>query len=156
MKRSKWSIKTLVILLTCLMVLQLTACGFILYPERRGQTTGQIDVGVAILDGIGLLFFIVPGVVAFAVDFTNGTIFLPSGNSSSPKVPEDQAMLTVRVPSDQMNKDGIESTVQNVIGHTVSLDSKDMQVYELDSIDRFWSEYARVLNIPGPSGLAQK
>jgi hypothetical protein len=156
MKHSKWSIKTLVIFLTCLMVLQLTACGFILYPERRGQTTGQIDVGVAIMDGIGLLFFIIPGVVAFAVDFTNGTIYLPSGNSSSLKVPDDQAMLAVRVPSDQMNKHGIESTVENFIGHAISLDSKDMQVYELDSVDQFWSEYARALNIPEPSRWAQK
>ncbi len=156
MKQSKWGIKTLVIFLTCLMVFQLTACGFILYPERRGQTTGQIDVGVAILDGIGLLFFIVPGVVAFAVDFTNGTIYLPSGKSSSRNVPDDQAILAVRVPSDQMNKLGIESTVENFIGHTISLDSKDMRVYELDGIDQFWSEYARALNIPELSGLAQK
>jgi hypothetical protein len=138
------------------MILQLTACGYFLYPERRGQTTGQIDVGVAIMDGIGLLFFIIPGVVAFAVDFTNGTIYLPSGNSCSRKMPVDQAMLAVRVPKDQMSKHGIEYTVENFIGHTISLDSKDMQVYELDSVDKFWSEYARTLNISEPSGLAQK
>ena len=25
-----------------------------MYPERRGQSAGQIDVGVAVLDGLGL------------------------------------------------------------------------------------------------------
>ncbi|MDH3808256.1 MAG: hypothetical protein OES29_06465, partial [Desulfuromonadales bacterium] len=59
------------------LVLQLAACGTILYPERKGQVSGKIDVGVAVLDGIGLLFFIIPGVIAYAVDFSNGTIYLP-------------------------------------------------------------------------------
>ena len=40
-----------------------TSCGTILYPERRGQPAGKIDVGVAVLDGIGLLVFLVPGVI---------------------------------------------------------------------------------------------
>ncbi|SFV22413.1 hypothetical protein [Pseudidiomarina donghaiensis] len=60
-----------------LATLHLTACGTILYPERKGQVSGQIDPGVAALNGIGLLFFLVPGVIAFAVDFSNGTIYLP-------------------------------------------------------------------------------
>ncbi|ETX10261.1 Polyribonucleotide nucleotidyltransferase (polynucleotide phosphorylase) [Marinomonas ushuaiensis DSM 15871] len=62
-----------------LLVTQLTACGTILYPERRGQTNGQIDVGVVALNAIGLLFFVVPGVVAFGVDFITGAIYLPGG-----------------------------------------------------------------------------
>ncbi len=59
-------------------VLHLSACGTILYPERKGQVSGRIDAGVAALNGIGLLFFLVPGVIAFAVDFSNGTIYLPN------------------------------------------------------------------------------
>ena len=35
------------------LVFQLAACGTILYPERKGQVSGKIDVGVAVLDGIG-------------------------------------------------------------------------------------------------------
>lgn len=58
---------------------QVTACGTLLYPERRGQTTGQIDVGVAALNAVGLVLFFVPGVVAFGVDFITGAIYLPSG-----------------------------------------------------------------------------
>jgi hypothetical protein len=58
-----------------LFITQITACGTLLYPERRGQTNGQIDIGVAALDAIGLLFFFVPGVVAFGVDFITGAIY---------------------------------------------------------------------------------
>jgi len=55
----------------------LTGCGTIMYPERKGQIDGELDSTVLILDGIGLLLFLVPGVIAFAVDFSNGTIYLP-------------------------------------------------------------------------------
>ncbi|WP_043316806.1 hypothetical protein [Microbulbifer sp. HZ11] len=70
---------------TCLltMVMNLTACGYFLYPERKGQTGGRVDPVVVILDGAALLFGILPGIVAFAVDFTNGTIYLPAGGSSA-------------------------------------------------------------------------
>src|SRR5215472_17337813 len=54
-----------------------TSCGTILYPERRGQPRGPLDPGVVVLDAIGLLFFIIPGVIAFAVDFSTGAIYLP-------------------------------------------------------------------------------
>jgi hypothetical protein len=57
------------------------SCGTILYPERKGQISGKIDPGVAVLNGIGLLFFLIPGVIAFAVDFSNGTIYLPETSS---------------------------------------------------------------------------
>ncbi|MBB5210712.1 hypothetical protein [Microbulbifer hydrolyticus] len=70
---------------SCLLtlMLNLTACGYFLYPERKGQSGGRVDPVVVILDGAGLLFGILPGVVAFAVDFTNGTIYLPAGGSSA-------------------------------------------------------------------------
>jgi hypothetical protein len=64
--------------------LNLASCGTILHPERKGQTSGHIDPAIAILDGIGLLFFIIPGAIAFAVDFSNGTIYLPGTSSSLP------------------------------------------------------------------------
>ncbi len=50
-----------------------------MHPERKGQTDGKVDVGIAVLDGVGLLFFIIPGVIAYAVDISNGTIYLPGG-----------------------------------------------------------------------------
>ena len=51
------------------------SCGMLLYPERRGQDSGSIDPVVVILDGIGLLFWVVPGLIAFGVDIYTGTIY---------------------------------------------------------------------------------
>ncbi|MFA5678121.1 MAG: polyribonucleotide nucleotidyltransferase [Pseudomonas sp.] len=65
------------ILLSTTLATQLTACGTVFYPERRGQISGEIDPGVAILNGIGLLFYVIPGLIAFAVDFTTGAIYFP-------------------------------------------------------------------------------
>ena len=48
------------ILLSTTLVTQLAACGTVFYPERRGQISGEIDPGVAILNGIGLLFYVIP------------------------------------------------------------------------------------------------
>ncbi|GAA3976024.1 polyribonucleotide nucleotidyltransferase [Allohahella marinimesophila] len=63
------------------LVTQLAACGTILHPERKGQRGGNIDPAIAVLDGIGLLFFLIPGIIAFAIDFSNGTIYLPGGSA---------------------------------------------------------------------------
>lgn len=77
---------------SCLLtlMLNLTACGYLLYPERKGQSGGRVDPVVVLLDGAALLVGLVggpagilPGVVAFAVDFTNGTIYLPPGGRSA-------------------------------------------------------------------------
>src|SRR4029077_13755883 len=63
--------------LTIFLALQVVSCGTLLYPERRGQPVGPLDAGVVALDAVGLLLFFVPGIVAFAVDFATGTIYLP-------------------------------------------------------------------------------
>ncbi|MGV6475320.1 hypothetical protein [Azotobacter vinelandii] len=70
-------------LLAVALTTQLSACGSIFFPDRRGQIEGQIDYLVAGLDAIGLLFYVIPGVIAFAVDFTTGAIYLPPGESYS-------------------------------------------------------------------------
>lgn len=87
-------------LVVALISTQITACGTLLYPERRGQTTGQIDVGVAALNAVGLLFFFVPGVVAFGVDFITGAIYLPSGGVA--KLTQDE-LEAVRKNSNEID-----------------------------------------------------
>jgi len=121
--------------LIVLLIVQMTACGTLLYPERRGQKTGQIDVGVAILDGIGLLFFIVPGVVAFAVDFSTGAIFLPSGINQSPlfHTPQKRAGLfsVVYVDPKDLDRLKIEAVIAKHTGHAISLNHPDFVVTKL-------------------------
>ena len=68
--------------LACLLAMALAGCGTVFYPERRGQAATRLDADIVILDGLGLLFFLVPGVVAFAVDFATGAIYLPPGERS--------------------------------------------------------------------------
>ncbi|WP_349615886.1 polyribonucleotide nucleotidyltransferase [Azotobacter salinestris] len=70
-------------LLAVALTTQLSACGSIFFPDRRGQIDGQVDFLVVGLDAIGLLFYVIPGVIAFAVDFTTGAIYLPPGERYS-------------------------------------------------------------------------
>ncbi len=72
-----------VTLILLLALLSLSACGFLIYPERRGQTGGKLDATVVLLDAAGLIFGVIPGVVAFAVDIASGAIYLPQGGKSS-------------------------------------------------------------------------
>ncbi|MBV0933311.1 hypothetical protein [Marinobacterium weihaiense] len=74
--------------------LTLGGCGTIMHPERKGQTSGRIDPGVAVLDGLGLLFFFVPGVIVFAVDFSNGTIYLPGGARADAGTLDDSRQIS--------------------------------------------------------------
>jgi hypothetical protein len=56
-----------------------TGCGTLMHPERRGQRhSNQIDWKVVALNGLGLILFFIPGVIAFAVDFYTGAIYLPA------------------------------------------------------------------------------
>ncbi|MFJ4397514.1 polyribonucleotide nucleotidyltransferase [Pseudomonas sp. NPDC089396] len=61
---------------------QLTACGTIFYPDRRGQIGGKIDPVVAAMDAIGILFYVIPGLIAFGIDFATGAIYYPGGRSA--------------------------------------------------------------------------
>ena len=64
------------------LVTQLTACGTLFFPDRRGQIEGKIDPVVAGLNAVGILFYVIPGLIAFGIDFATGAIYLPSGQYS--------------------------------------------------------------------------
>jgi len=61
---------------------QLTACGTLFYPDRRGQIDGKIDPAIVVLDAVGLLFYVIPGLIAFGIDFATGAIYFPDENYS--------------------------------------------------------------------------
>ena len=67
---------TRAIALTTALTLASTSCGYILYPERRGQSGGTIDGGTLVMDLLWLLPGIVPGVVFLIVDFTSGAMYV--------------------------------------------------------------------------------
>ncbi|AEY01578.1 hypothetical protein GU3_09110 [Oceanimonas sp. GK1] len=112
--------KTLALALAGIITTQLAACGTIFYPERKGQKSGRIDPVVAIADGVGLLFFLVPGVIAFAVDFSNGTIYLPGGRAEQPP---------------ELTPDSINQTLYAATGKEVDWAQQNITVTSLESDD---------------------
>jgi hypothetical protein len=97
--------KALYLVVGVALVVQLTGCGWLLHPERRGQTSGRIDAGIAILDGVGLLLFLVPGVVAYAVDFVTGTIYLPGTASQDVRPALEDTGADLKVKAQVMAED---------------------------------------------------
>jgi hypothetical protein len=105
----------------------LVGCGTVFHPERKGQPSGQIDPVVAIANGVGLLFFIVPGVIAYAVDFSNGTIYLPSGHTAA-------GVDALRL-EESMDLASLEKLLSEKAGKPVSLDSGRLRMEEVETLD---------------------
>ena len=74
----------------------LTGCGTIFFPERRGQPAGPLDWRIVALDALGLFFFFIPGIIAFAVDFTTGAIYLPPHEYGSTPPEPHGTFVTLR------------------------------------------------------------
>jgi hypothetical protein len=68
--------------LIAVLLTQITACGTLFWPDRRGQIEGKIDPLVAGLDAIGILFYVIPGLIAFGVDFATGAIYQEGGKTA--------------------------------------------------------------------------
>jgi hypothetical protein len=130
--------KTVGAVVVLALVLQ-TGCGTLMYPSRRGQTGGRIDGGVAVLDAIGLLFFILPGVIAFAVDFSQGTIYYPGG----PRGPlSSNGLKTIHFDPRRDGPKDIERLIRENTGIAVALDQRGMQAVELKSVDELPARFA--------------
>lgn len=120
-----------------------SGCGTILYPERKGQPAGRLDWGVVALDAVGLLFFFVPGVIAFAVDFNNGTIYLPEHYGSQP--PDRRTLTSHRVDGDVHSVRDVERTVAQHTGREVELQPGGYETRPLESLDEFWPTHAEIV-----------
>ena len=124
--------------------LQLASCGFVLYPERRGQSHGRVDPAIAVLDGVGLLLFIVPGIVAFAVDFSTGTIYLPSSKRASNSSTEIDEVKMIQMGPDEMTIPKIEEVVTRHINYPLSLDQENIRVIEWDGTENIEAELIKI------------
>jgi len=132
MKLKKPVTKYLALFIAVLFLLQTAGCGSLLYPERRGQRAGRIDPGVAILNGLGLLVFIIPGVIAFAVDFSTGAIYLPGGKSKKARRLERGNVATIKMNPGALNLATLDEILLDYTGEEVKLDSDMVLVYEAD------------------------
>ena len=123
------------ILIVIFFALQLCGCGTILHPERKGQSKSyRLDPAVAILDGVGVLFFLIPGLLAFAVDFHYGTIFLPPDKSAHR---DNKKLKIVHVDPDDLNTDTIENIIKNETGHDIKLTQDNLIISELNDRNEF-------------------
>lgn len=105
--------------LVATLLAQLAGCGTLFWPDRRGQIEGQIDPLIAVLDAVGLLFYIIPGVIAFGVDIATGAIYLPSGTH----VQVDPAKLRPAVePDGSINRARLQAILQQELGRHLPLD----------------------------------
>jgi len=116
--------------LVLILMLQFMSCGLILHPERNGQKkTERLDTAIVVLDGIGLFFFVVPGLVAFAVDFLSGTIYLPSGNSKKSSIePNLKNVVGIKVEKEGLTKKNIEFIIKAYTGKSVNLSNPNLKV----------------------------
>jgi hypothetical protein len=121
-----------IFILTSFLV-QISACGWILHPERRGQNGGRIDAGIAVLDGVCLLFFIIPGIIAYAVDFSTGCIYLPGGRSSS--ISDADEIKVVHVNPAELNEKTIKKIVIRETGISGTIDLNRAKVWALNGIE---------------------
>ncbi len=133
MKIKKPLLRYLAFLIAAIFLLQVVGCGTIIYPERRGQRSGRVDVGIAVLDGLGLLLFIIPGVIAFAVDFSTGAIYLPGGKSRAAKDLDPGELAVISTSPDGLNLAKLDKILMDYTGEEVNLDSNTVLVYEADA-----------------------
>ena len=121
--------RLVVVALIAVMLVQLAACGTLLYPERRGQRGGTVDTAVVLLDCVGLFIFIIPGIVALAVDFSNGAIYLP--HSDRPRSSLGQDLYVIKVPPSELTFAKVRQIVREHTGADVDFGSPRMLHYTL-------------------------
>ena len=136
----KTLVNTLRIFVCAIFTMQLVGCGTLMYPERRGQRGGSLDAGIAVLDGIGLLFGIIPGVIAYAVDFSNGTIYLPERTRMGSL--DFKNIKEVKFDPKHSSLASIERIIKDETGREVKLDQDNIRITKLTSLKDMMAHFA--------------
>ncbi len=139
MKLKKRTLKICSTIIFITLILQTVSCGTILYPERRSSpsTNGfdpagrKIDLAVAFLDAVCLVFYVVPGLVAFAVDFATGAIYLPKNKKAS-TVEKRKDSLVIHVPPGEMNQETIKKIVFQETGVTINFEDNNLKTFKME------------------------
>ena len=119
--------------LAVVMLMQLAGCGTILHPERKGQRAGNLDPSIVILDAVGLLFFIVPGVIAFAIDFNNGSIYLPGGKRAD-AASNDTDVRMVYLGERIHDRAAVVKAINDATGQTIAPSQINMQAQGSETV----------------------
>lgn len=130
MRRKSRFLKWLAMFVLVILVMQTVSCGTILYPHRRGaQHSGDIDPKVAIMDGIGLVFFIVPGLVAYIVDFYTGAIYLGPGEKAWGALSEPESRKAGVDYAPTLNKATLEHFLAQHLGREIDLSEENLMIF---------------------------
>lgn len=93
----------------CFLTIQ--SCGTIFKSNQAGKMhSKKLDISIVLLDAIGLVLLLVPGIVAFTIDYLNGTLFLPYGatakldNTSPEYIQKVLASHGIKVSIEQLEK----------------------------------------------------
>jgi len=97
----------------------LPGCGLILHPERQGSRGQKLDAMIVVLDGLLCLLFVVPGIIAFAVDVGTGCIYWP-----------DEAGNLRRHRVKGRRRRDYERALREQLAIDVSLDSPDLLILD--------------------------
>ncbi|MDO9622735.1 MAG: polyribonucleotide nucleotidyltransferase [Pseudomonas sp.] len=105
--------------LAAVLLTQLTACGTLFFPDRRGQIDGRVDPVVVGLNAIGILFYVIPGLIAFGIDFATGAIYLPNGQSAQV---DPQELHKVVDAEGKIDHAQLKALIEQQTGHSLPLD----------------------------------
>jgi len=117
----------------------LSSCGTIIYPARVNQQEhGGLDPVVVIFDGAGLFLFLVPGIIAFVVDFGTGAIYYPAGNIyDDPETTIFDEWRDATSTTGKLDAQSIERFIAEQTLHSIKLDGQSVLVQELGTLDQF-------------------
>jgi hypothetical protein len=144
MPRRRKLIKMVAFAAMLFVVVQTGACGFILYPERKGRTNGRIDPGVAILDAILLLPGILPGVIAFAVDFVTGCIYISYNQADIDTLKPGGDPDTMTTASSSLDVKALERILSEYAGKPVHIDASQVTVLRINDPDFIAGKFVRL------------
>lgn len=156
-KQTPFAYRKCITLCLLLFALNTASCGYLLHPKRVGQTQGNIDPAILVLDAAGLLIGILPGVVAFAVDITTGAIYLSPGEASILDTHKNRLTHSPNNHSLFDNIDGsipipgnLEATL-NIQRETIAKQLSDLTGARLDSHNiQFYTPKHRTITIFAP------
>ena len=133
------------------MLAPLAGCGMILHPERRNQPPGgSLDWKIVALDAVGLLLFFIPGVIAFAVDFSTGAIYLPPNRRYGSATPpaNEEPLVEVQVPKQELTPQRLEQIASKHAGRDVRLVAGRYVTAPLTKLTDFWTTREKLAAAP--------
>ena len=100
------------------LLMPLALCCAAAAPLAPAWAEGKIDPVVAGLNAVGILFYVIPGLIAFGIDFATGAIYLPNNQYSlAPEKLQDAIGTDGRVDNLKL-----KAILQRELGRDLPLD----------------------------------